>query len=105
MISQQVIDEIKRRLATDSWSQRQIAKEMDVSKSLVSLIAAGLRDSVEESPQPAPRELREHQPSMARCGTCGALVSVPCVACRARAYVRRQRAWHASETARPRLVA
>lgn len=86
MLSEAKVKEVERMLAT-GVSYRLIALERGVGRSTIGLIARGLR---------APRRKRERDlcgtpnadalPS--RCPECGALVYMPCGACRVRRFLR-----------------
>jgi hypothetical protein len=78
MLSNNVVEEIRRLLAEGKLSQRQISKHLDVSRGTVSSVALNRRhepESPEDDPDLGPP---------ARCPSCGVLVFMPCVLCRAR---------------------
>ena len=84
MIAYAVVDEIRRLLDEGELSQRKISRRVAVSRGTVGAIAQGTRPDYEarrrahgdnfEPPQGLPR----------RCPRCGAMVQMPCLACRVR---------------------
>lgn len=92
MLASEVVDKIRCLLSEGQLSQRAIARLLGVNRGTVSAIALGRgrydelskrRRSREEVPPPSgcPR----------RCPECGALVQMPCVACRVREILRHRR--------------
>jgi len=101
MIAPEVVDRIRRMLDQGEVSQRGIARRLGVSRGTVNAIALGRRPDSgalrrrEEDEIPAPSGPPR------RCPECGALVLMPCVACRVRAIrVRR----HPSRQTRARTA-
>jgi len=84
MYPQATIDEIRELLAK-SWTQRAIAKKLDVSRGLVSNIAAGGPKPRKRRTKTVPigqRPLKFEAIPPTRCPRCGALVvTSPCIAC------------------------
>lgn len=83
------VQEIKRLLDEGSLSQRRIAKQLEVSRGIVAAIASGRRglhgresNQADDTPELGPPE---------RCPSCGHLVYLPCVFCRAKEYAARKR--------------
>ncbi len=88
MLAPYVIAEIRRLLAEDRISQRQIAQQMGVSRNTVFAIAADRRperdgrcldETLDELPSGPPQ----------RCADCGGLVLQPCRLCRVRQLAQR----------------
>lgn len=71
-------------LLEQGLSRRQVALRLGVSHATVNAIAQGRRRV--EPPQPEPEPTGAYH----RCPECGYKVELPCVACRARSYARRQ---------------
>ncbi len=92
MIPDEKIAEIRRLLHESPLSQRQIAQQLGVSRGTVNAVATGrLRRRLQsEFAAPPPDPLHPTEPPQ-RCPTCGALVYMPCVACRVRAILARRR--------------
>ena len=86
MLTQSTVDRILSLLAEDQLSQRQIATQLGVSHGTVCNLANGLRGSHGKQP-PC---FRPALPPVGRCRQCGAKVYLPCVACQARDFRRRQ---------------
>lgn len=85
MLPSSVIQEVWELLQAGELSQRKIALKTGVSRGTVSAIANGQRNLAGSSAE-------QEQPIFERCPGCGALVTMPCVLCQARAYyARRQR--------------
>jgi len=86
MLSPDRVEQVRRMLAAGELSLREIARRTGVSRGTVSNIAHGRTNPVrrrktttaDDSPWP------EDSP-YGRCPTCGALVRIPCLACRVRA--------------------
>lgn len=95
MHSIEKIKEIQRLLADGEISQRQIAKKLRVARGTVNAIANGTRGS-------HGREMNRAKTGkltssdwltdlpQAKCPECGVVGYVPCIACEARAFRRRQ---------------
>ena len=83
MLSLAMVEEVHRLLGEGQMSQRQIARRLGVSRGSVWAIATGQRGlwgRTDAPDHPLTRTLRR------RCPRCGYLVTMPCVACRARDY-------------------
>lgn len=81
------VQEIRRLLNEGQLSQRKIAAKLGVSRGTVGALATGRRGDYG-------REPTEAEPTAGpprRCATCGMLVYLPCVYCRAVAFRRRTR--------------
>ncbi|WP_197528854.1 winged helix-turn-helix transcriptional regulator [Aeoliella mucimassa] len=81
-----MINEIRMLLAEEKLSQRQIATRLGVSRGTVNNLATALQTTRTQ------RSEVDHSgvQRIGRCPHCGARVQLPCVACQARAYRRRQ---------------
>lgn len=81
------IQQAQQLLEQDELSQRAIARLLGVSRGTINALATGKRGGHgretpnETSPDPEPP---------ARCPTCGRMMQMPCVWCRAMDYRRRQ---------------
>jgi hypothetical protein len=85
MIPRAAVDEIQRLLTEGRLSQRKIARKVGVSRGTVGAIARQERP-FDRAGQPEPEEnARAAGAPPARCGTCGGMVRMPCLACRVRA--------------------
>jgi DNA-binding XRE family transcriptional regulator len=85
MIAQELVDEIRRLLSEGRLSQRQIARELHVSRGTVGGIANGTRrDRPPRRPDWADDPLAPTGP-LRRCPTCGGLAYLPCRLCGLRA--------------------
>ena len=87
MLTDQQVGEVQQLLKR-GLSQREIARQLKISKGSVGAIAHGRRRI--DPPQP----LQLAPPAagrVARCGDCGVLVELPCVACQARRYANRRK--------------
>ena len=94
MIDADTVLQIERLLAEGRLSQRRIAELTGVSRTFVHFVRHGrLR-----KPLSARRKQADAPSPPERCPGCGAMVTMPCVACRVRAYVaearRRREAEH-----------
>ena len=84
MLAPPLVAEIRRLVATQHLSQRQIAQVVGVSRGTVATIAAGKRPDYE-----ALRSARQSDSAAAsgppeRCPDCGGMVYAPCRVCRTR---------------------
>ncbi|MBN1589198.1 MAG: winged helix-turn-helix transcriptional regulator [Pirellulales bacterium] len=85
MIASTVIDHIRELLAEGQLSQRKIAQQLGLSRGTVANVAHGRRPD-----RGAIRRKRKNPPEpftrghVARCPECGAMVHMPCFACRTR---------------------
>jgi len=86
------VEEIRRLLDEGSLSQRKIAARLGVSRGTVNSIASGKRGLFGREPVAAGPDLYDPDQPPERCRGCGALVYMPCLLCRTRRYVQRQRA-------------
>ena len=90
MLDVSVIDEVARLIREGRLSQRRIAKKLGISRGIVGAVANGTRslfgmhankenaESVEQTTSRLPE----------RCPGCGGRVLLPCVYCRAQAYLQ-----------------
>ena len=76
MIAPEIIDRVKRLLATNKHSQREIAKMTGVSRGTIGLIVSGKRLDIKPVKKRGP-----YEGTIGRCPTCGAMVSLPCRVC------------------------
>ena len=91
MISFAVVDEIDRLLKQGELSQRKIAARVGVSRGTVNAIARGKRPDYRARRQERQDEFLAPGGPPARCPTCGAMVQMPCLACRVRAMQESRR--------------
>jgi Helix-turn-helix len=91
MLPLAVVQEIRRLLDAGTLSQRKIAARLGVSRGTVGAIASGQRGLFGREPVAAGPDLYDPDQPPERCGGCGALVHMPCLLCRTRRYVQRQR--------------
>ncbi|HZZ27146.1 MAG TPA: helix-turn-helix domain-containing protein [Pirellulales bacterium] len=89
MLPQAKVDEIRLLLAKGTVSQRQIARELGISRGTVGAIAAGKRPNYSIK---IPDEGIDRMVMPTRCRGCGGLVRAPCRLCRIRALIARERA-------------
>ena len=92
MLPLATVEEIGRLLAEGKLSQRKIAKKLGISRGTVGAIASGRRGLFGKEPDEDSPELCCFEAPPERCRGCGALVYMPCVLCRTRAYQRRSAA-------------
>ena len=88
MISVTVVSEIQEQLAEGRLSQRQIAQLLGVSRGTVNAIALGRRPDYAARPGRPPDDFTPPSGPPRRCRECGALVQMPCLACRVRQLQR-----------------
>ncbi len=86
MVSQTMVDHVRRLLAERKISQRQIARQLEISRGTVGAIASGKRLDYVRKP---PEESFCLLPAV-RCPGCGGHVHPPCRLCRARAFRARE---------------
>lgn len=91
MIKADVIRRIEELLAEGTVSRRAIAREIGVSRPIVNAVARGERRPRAPVARAARQEVEINLGPLARCAACGAKVYLPCVACQARDFARRQR--------------
>jgi hypothetical protein len=89
MLSPAQVEEIRRLLARGNISQRQIARELRISRGTIGAIASGKRPNY---PITIPEEDVACTLPPVRCRGCGGLVHAPCRLCRMRAIKARERA-------------
>jgi hypothetical protein len=89
MLSPLKVEEIRRLLARGNISQRQISRELGISRGTISAIASGKRPNY---PLKLPEEDIDCQLPPVRCQGCGGLVYAPCRLCRVRGLKRREQA-------------
>jgi len=91
MISPTVVERIRQLLREDGLSQRQIARQLGVSRGTVNAIARGKRPDYEARRRPRPGDIVPPSGPYVRCPICGARVQMPCLACQIRALLRERR--------------
>lgn len=91
MIAFTVVDEVQRLLDEGNLSQRKIARRVGVSRGTVNAIARGKRADYRARQREREGEFVAPSGPVARCATCGAMVQMPCLACRIRAMKEDQR--------------
>jgi hypothetical protein len=83
MLSDEIVEEIRRLLREGRLSRRAIGERLRVSRGSVANVAKGHRSSR------TPRTLIDrHLKRPSRCPKCGGMVYKPCRLCRARTYQR-----------------
>jgi len=80
MIAASVIHHIQQLLTEGTWSQRRIARLTGISRGTIAAVAQGRRRPHE----PRADEGEEPLGPVERCPECGAMVHMPCRACRIR---------------------
>lgn len=80
MLSNTLVEEIRRLLAEGKLSQREISKQLQVSRGTITSVSMNRRR--EREPRDDDTEV-DHGPP-ARCPSCGGLVYMPCRLCRVR---------------------
>lgn len=86
MISEALVEAVRRRLASGRQSMRAIARATGVSRGTVANIARGRRRR--QGGQAEDGSVLEPEGRLGRCPECGALTPIPCRACRVRRWVR-----------------
>jgi len=84
MISEALVEAVRRRLATGRQSMRAIARATGVSRGTVANIARGRR----RRRAGASAGVLEPEGRLGRCPECGAMTPAPCRACRVRRWIR-----------------
>ena len=82
------VDEVSLLLADDRLSQREIARRLRISRGVVAGIANGTCPDYAALRLPVGPDTPQ-TPLTGRCRQCGAVVELPCVACRARLALAR----------------
>ena len=91
MILPTVIDEIRRLLREDRLSQREIARQIGVSRGTVNAIAQGRRSSCRDRRPTVDDGFVPPTGLPKRCSGCGGRVQMPCLLCYIRAKNQRRR--------------
>ena len=91
MILPTVIDEIRRLLREDRLSQREIARQIGVSRGTVSAIARGRRPNGRDRRPTVDDGFVTPTGLPERCPGCGGRVQMPCLLCYIRAKNQRRR--------------
>jgi hypothetical protein len=97
MLPLALVEEVRRLLDAGTLSQRQIAEHTGVSRGTVSAIASGKRGMFGHETS-STATISDPLSPPERCGGCGALVVMPCVLCRARAYRDRREVFRATSS-------
>lgn len=82
MIAPEVVQQARELLADPRYSRRQIAWRLGISRQTVDRIANGSRPDCK--PRPVEDDAPREPLAVRRCTTCGAVVEIPCRACRVR---------------------
>ena len=90
MIASTVVGQIHDLLAQGTLSQRKIARQLGVSRGTVSAIARGKRPDYAQRHRRSAADFVFPAGPVERCPGCGALVQMPCLACRIKALKRRR---------------
>jgi len=85
MIAPAVVERVRELLREANLSQRQIARQLGVSRGTVNAIARGKRPDYEARRRHRPGGIVPPSGPYVRCPTCGARVQMPCLACQIRA--------------------
>jgi len=91
MISQALVEEVKRLLGQGELSQRKVATLTGVSRASVGAIASGRRPDYPVRCNPDACEEALPQGPAERCPTCGGKVYMPCRLCRVRTIKAKER--------------
>ena len=91
MLSLALVQEVRRLLDEGELSQRKIAKKLGVSRGTVGAIASGRRGLYGREPDEEDDSLCCIEVPPERCPSCGGMVYMPCVLCRAREYRSREK--------------
>lgn len=79
MIAAAVVDQVRRLLSDGKLSQRKIAGALGISRGTVNAIALGRR--TERLPKRCDEGFTPPTGRQVRCGECGGMVQMPCLAC------------------------
>lgn len=85
------VEEVKRLLDEGKLSQRKIAAKLGVSRGTVGSIANGKRGIYGREPDHSEPTLCCPDLPPERCPSCGGMVYMPCVLCKAREYRQREK--------------
>jgi len=91
MISPVTVAEIRRLLIEKGLSQRNVAHLTGVSRGTIHAIAAGKRPDYELRGRSFDADFSPPDGPPCRCPECGGMVHMPCLLCRVRATMRRDR--------------
>jgi hypothetical protein len=91
MIAFAVVDDIERLLRDGHLSQRKIAERLGVSRGTVNAIARGKRPDYRARKRGPEEDFVGPRGPLTRCPGCGAMVEMPCLACRVRAIQQSRR--------------
>jgi DNA-binding XRE family transcriptional regulator len=91
MIAAALVQEIRRLLAEGRLSQRQIARQLNVSRGTVGAIATGKRREVQRSAEQGKEDPLAPSGPPQRCPQCGGMVYLPCRLCHVRNELSRSK--------------
>src|SRR5688572_7946889 len=93
MLTARKVEEVRRIMATEAMSYRQIARRLEIGHGTVAKIAAGTCLEIYTRPdEPQPDQSEEHLLGpVERCKGCGGLAEMPCRLCHVREIKARQR--------------
>ena len=84
MIATSIVQEIRRLLVEEQWSQRKVSRITGISRGTVGRIANGQRPDYLENRRNREEEWPEISGPPERCPTCGGRVYMPCRLCSVR---------------------
>jgi transcriptional regulator with XRE-family HTH domain len=102
MIRSSVVEEIQCLLRAGRLSQRKIARRVGVSRGTVGAIAQQRRPDYEARRRQQEAEFESPAGPAIRCPDCGAMTQMPCLACRVRALLEKQRSANRAGRSRDR---
>jgi len=91
MLAPSLVEKIRILLSEKTCSQREIARQLGVSRGSVGAIARGKRPDYTRRNRRGPNEIRPPVGRPTRCPTCGSLVQMPCLRCQLLAMRHRER--------------
>ena len=90
MLNASIVEQVRQLLIEEKLSQRQVARQLGVSRSSVQAIAQG-RHTRDVRPAAAEQPWSEPVGPLQRCPTCGGRVLMPCLLCYVRGLQERHR--------------
>jgi len=90
MIAAEVVEQVRQLLREGAMSQRKIARRVGVSRGTVGAIPRGRTVGRRPNVPPSHDYGFPHNGPVERCPGCGAMVHMPCLACRVRAIRQRE---------------
>ncbi|MDY0165893.1 MAG: hypothetical protein RBS80_05070 [Thermoguttaceae bacterium] len=85
MLTPEMVEQIRKLLATGRMSRRGVARRLRVSRGTVDAIARGRRPDYAANRRQLPAGVDSPAGPLERCPGCGGMVRMPCLACRVRA--------------------